>query len=287
MKFTVLLNNYNYSRYVSTSIQSVLNQTYPNFELIIVDDGSTDHSRDIISAFTDPRIRVHFKPNGGQGSAFQDGIHLSTGDYIAFLDSDDVWLNNKLESCFATLSAEPNITLYNNAYLHLSSDGDILPDQTVKPEYSGFYDPFPDYLNLEYNLPFRPSSCIVAKASACKRLYLHPDSWRIDADTPLLAGLSVMGSIYISSDQLTLYRIHDSNATRNQSWWDVLARTKRFYDSVSEHLSHQDDPRRFRFEQSKHYINGLVCRAKWYTPRGLIFRTLRLVPSLSTYIHFT
>nr|WP_290367065.1 glycosyltransferase family A protein [Sporosarcina newyorkensis] len=95
-----MLTNYNYGHYLSEAIESVLNQTYKNFELIIVDDGSTDNSKEIIQKYTNAypvKIKAIFKENGGQGSAFNIGIENATGDVIAFLDADDYWYSTKLE----------------------------------------------------------------------------------------------------------------------------------------------------------------------------------------------
>ena len=97
---SVILTNYNYAHYLAEAIESVLNQTYRNFELFIVDDGSTDNSREVIQRYTTTytsKVKAIFKENGGQGSAFNIGIENATGDVIAFLDADDYWYPNKLE----------------------------------------------------------------------------------------------------------------------------------------------------------------------------------------------
>ncbi|PLX70670.1 MAG: hypothetical protein C0602_03940 [Denitrovibrio sp.] len=95
---SVILNNYNYSRYIAEAITSVLEQSYANFELIIVDDGSTDNSKEIIEQFAkkDSRIKLCFKENGGQASAFNAGYEAAKGDIICFLDSDDYFAPEKL-----------------------------------------------------------------------------------------------------------------------------------------------------------------------------------------------
>ena len=94
---SIVINNYNYGNYVQNSIVSALNQTYENFEIIVVDDGSTDHSRDVICKYEREIIAV-YKENGGQASALNRGFQLSQGEIICFLDSDDVFLNHKVLS---------------------------------------------------------------------------------------------------------------------------------------------------------------------------------------------
>jgi glycosyltransferase involved in cell wall biosynthesis len=85
---SVVINNYNYGRFLRDAIKSVLHQTYPQVELIIVDDGSTDHSRAIISEYEGRLISV-FKQNGGQASALNAGFRVSRGAIVIFLDADD------------------------------------------------------------------------------------------------------------------------------------------------------------------------------------------------------
>ncbi len=88
-KISIIINNYNYERYVGRAISSALSQDYSNFEVIIVDDGSTDRSLEVIRSFSDHRITVIAKTNGGQNSAIAAGLAASSSDYILILDSDD------------------------------------------------------------------------------------------------------------------------------------------------------------------------------------------------------
>lgn len=93
---SVIIPTYNRAATLERSIDSVLCQTYNDFELIIVDDGSTDNTEEIIKNYSDKRIRYYKKENGGAASARNYGILKAQGQYIAFQDSDDVWKKNKL-----------------------------------------------------------------------------------------------------------------------------------------------------------------------------------------------
>src|SRR5215467_10510396 len=93
---TILINNYNYGRFLRRAIDSALDQTYPNIEVVVVDDGSTDDSREIISSYG-PRIRPILKENGGQASTFNSGIAASRGEIICLLDADDFFHPDKVE----------------------------------------------------------------------------------------------------------------------------------------------------------------------------------------------
>jgi len=97
-KVSVIIPVYNSSKYLEECINSVINQTYKNLEIIIINDDSTDNSLDIINSFNDKRIKLIDLPkNGGVSNARNKGIEASTGDYICFLDSDDFWSLKKIE----------------------------------------------------------------------------------------------------------------------------------------------------------------------------------------------
>lgn len=107
-KTSVIVPVYNVERFLGKAVESVLKQTYKNFEIILVDDGSTDSSGDLCDYYAkiDNRIRVIHKKNGGQGMARNIGLSVSVGRYVAFLDSDDFWHEKYLESLVCVIENE-------------------------------------------------------------------------------------------------------------------------------------------------------------------------------------
>ena len=96
-QISVITCVYNGERYVSQAIQSVLEQTFKNWELIIIDDGSTDNTAVVVSQFlSDNRVKYYYQPNGKQGRARNFGIANATSPWLAFLDADDIWMPDKL-----------------------------------------------------------------------------------------------------------------------------------------------------------------------------------------------
>lgn len=94
---SIIMPAYNSAKYIEQSIESVVNQTYPYWELLVIDDRSTDGTREIVESYADHRIRcIYQSENGGVANARNMGINAATGRYIAFLDSDDLWVRNKL-----------------------------------------------------------------------------------------------------------------------------------------------------------------------------------------------
>jgi glycosyltransferase involved in cell wall biosynthesis len=110
---------YNAEKYIADSIQSVLDQTYSNWELVVVDDGSTDKTAHITEQFlaSDNRIKYVFQENGRLGKARNTGIENSTGSLIAFLDSDDLWLPEKLQRQVQALVEEGADLVYSSGFI--------------------------------------------------------------------------------------------------------------------------------------------------------------------------
>lgn len=106
---SIVINNYNYGRFLADAIESALRQSYAHVEVIVVDDGSTDHSREVIAKYGDRIIPV-FKENGGQSSAFSAGFQKSQGQIIMFLDADDMLLPHTVGSVAAAFEAAPGLS---------------------------------------------------------------------------------------------------------------------------------------------------------------------------------
>ena len=107
-EISVIVNNCNYGRFLSEAVNSVLAQDYRDFELIVVDDGSTDDSRRIMESVKDERVRCVFKENGGQLSAFNAGFLKSSGEILCFLDADDMYPPGYLRAVVRMFGACPD-----------------------------------------------------------------------------------------------------------------------------------------------------------------------------------
>jgi len=115
---SVIIPAYNKGELIKETIDSVLAQTYSNFEIILVDDGSIDNTAEVVRSIKDSRLKYHYQPNSGLPAKPRNkGVALSNGEYIAFLDHDDVWLAQKLEKQLLALKQYENIALVStNAY---------------------------------------------------------------------------------------------------------------------------------------------------------------------------
>ncbi len=127
---SVIIPMYNTSQYISKTVESVLSQTYDNFEVIIVDDGSTDNGAQIVKLLMqrDSRIKYIFQSNQGVSAARNNAIEHSQGDFIAFLDSDDLWLPSKLEKQINRLVATGMEACYcGYQYFSEATKGEVFP----------------------------------------------------------------------------------------------------------------------------------------------------------------
>lgn len=121
-KVSIIIPMYNSEKYLHQCINSVINQTYKNIEIIVVDDHSTDDSIKIINKIKDKRIKlISIRKNKGVANARNTGIKKATGDYICFLDSDDYWYKDKIEKQINYIEKNDYIFIYSS-YIYLKSN---------------------------------------------------------------------------------------------------------------------------------------------------------------------
>ena len=201
---TILINNYNYGRFLCQAIDSALNQTYSNVEVLVVDDGSTDESRQIISSYGN-KINSVLKENGGQASAFNAGFAASRGEIICMLDADDFFHPDKVERVIPY--SEPNSMLYHR--LQIEPGGQVIPS-AIAPNVDY-------YLHaLRYGfVPYMasPTSGLAFRRDLALRLMPLPtEHARFSADDFVVRGAALLGKIIGIPDVLASYRVHGENA---------------------------------------------------------------------------
>lgn len=125
-KFSLIIPTYNRANLIATTIKSVLQQSYSNYEVIIVDDGSTDHTEDVVSSFKSKKIKYFKIPNGERAKARNFGVQKACGSFVTFLDSDDLLLPNFFEQADKFISNKPETVFFSLGYQMLSPEGKIL-----------------------------------------------------------------------------------------------------------------------------------------------------------------
>lgn len=130
-KFSVVIAVYNKEQYVAKTLQSVLKQTFQDFEIIIVNDGSIDGSEAIINTFTDQRIHYYLQPNQGAAAARNAAISKATGNYIALIDADDLWESSYLEKMSTLIEQHPLQAVFACACLKETRGKTILSHYSI------------------------------------------------------------------------------------------------------------------------------------------------------------
>jgi CTP:molybdopterin cytidylyltransferase MocA len=202
---SVILGNYNYAPFVGQAIDSVLSQTYQNFELIVVDDGSSDNSRDIIDSYGDRLIAI-FQANAGQEATFNVGIERSKGEIICFLDADDYFHKDKLAEVVASFMDHPEWVQIGHCWISVDAEGIPIGSSTSNVLSQG------NVRNLL--LKWGKYASAISSGLACRRSALQKvmplrKGWGVD--TYLNVSLPFYGEVGCINKPLMFYRMHGKN----------------------------------------------------------------------------
>ncbi len=161
IKFSIVVPLFNKENFVKRAITSVLEQTYQNFEIIIVDDGSTDMSLVVVSNINDNRVKVICKKNGGVSSARNAGIDISACDWICFLDADDYWLPNHLDEINYLIKNYPDGKIYSTLIQEKSIKGLRIALNPFPNDFEGYVENY--FIFAKKATVFNSSSVCVNK----------------------------------------------------------------------------------------------------------------------------
>jgi glycosyltransferase involved in cell wall biosynthesis len=192
--FSVVIPVYNRADVVGDAIRSVLAQSCQDFEIVVVDDGSHDNPRPVVETFSDPRIRFHAQVNGGGGSARNAGIDLARGKFVAFLDSDDVYLPTHLETMRKLLDGTTNTVGYARMIVDRGNGNTFLkPPRAIMPgEHMATY--------LLCERGFVPTITVVVEAAAAKRVR-YSENLRAAEDTDFAIRLFLDGQRFVMAEE--------------------------------------------------------------------------------------
>jgi hypothetical protein len=214
---SVLVNNFNYADYLGAAVESALAQTYEPLEVVVVDDGSTDGSRDVIASFGD-RVRAVLQGNTGQAGALNAGAAAARGEILCFLDSDDAWRPEKVARVVTALDAHPEAGWLRHRL-------DVVDDAGARlgvavPRFGGTRVQRPGpRASMEGRWPV-PTSALVLRRRVAERVFplpltapgapgFAPVALRRDADWYVLMRATALGEALLSLDEvLGVYRRH-------------------------------------------------------------------------------
>lgn len=204
---SVVIPLYNKELSISKMLTSVLNQKFKNFEVLIINDGSTDKSVDIINQnFTDERIKIINKINGGVSSARNLGIKEAKYDWVALIDADDCWTENHLLNFYNCINTNSEINVCSSGYAKVDKHGTFLNKYHVKK--SGLYDFFE--VSLEINFATNSSSIIFNKKRFPNTFFNENISK--GEDTRVWEILGKQEKFYFFSEITSLYHVEAENS---------------------------------------------------------------------------
>ena len=211
---SVVIPLYNKEKNLCGTIESVLAQTYKDFELIIVNDGSSDNSRSIVNDFKDSRILLIDQENKGVSSARNNGIKQATSVYIALIDADDVWDPNYLSEMLIFIQTYPEASLYGCRYSFQNYNSKIInTDLGLSENYKGYIDYF-DY--AKYNTLFTSSSVIFRKDTFLK-IGKFDETLTRGEDIDLWIRFALTAKVAFYNKPLVIYKLDAENRAFNKS----------------------------------------------------------------------
>ncbi|HEY9002471.1 MAG TPA: glycosyltransferase [Mucilaginibacter sp.] len=211
-KITVLMPAYNAGKYIHEAIESVLQQTHRNFELLIVNDGSTDNTVSVVLSFNDPRIVLVNKEHGGIAQALNTGLRLSDSHYIARFDADDVCLPDRLEKQFNFLKDHPDYVLTGSDAEYILENGEYLFSFKCIAHSNEEIQ-----RNMYVYCPFIHSSVMYKKHEVIKAGGYNAHAHNFE-DYLLWTALSKMGKMQNLREPLIKVRFNPASATIDEKW---------------------------------------------------------------------
>ena len=212
-RVSVLMTIYNPGRFLATAIESIGAQTFGDFELIAIENGSSDGSKNVLRdyAAADPRIRLTDLPsNIGRTAALNLALQQSQGEYIAVLDADDVAVPDRLARQVQFLDANPTVTLLASHTRWIDEQGAVLGFYTPSTEPAQLYDA------LAYSNPFSHSATIFRRAAALS-VGGYPREYDFAQDFALWLELARLGQLGMIGEPLADVRYHEGQATLSPS----------------------------------------------------------------------
>lgn len=211
---SVVIPLYNKEEQIAYTLQSVFAQTFQNFEIVIVDDGSTDNSVEAVEKFDDSRIRLIHQTNTGVSAARNRGIEETRGELIAFLDADDEWMPEYLATQYGLYQKYPECSVYACNYEFRDSEGKVTPTIIRKLSFEGEDGILSNYFEVaSCSHPPLWTSAVVVKKSVIQAIGGFPLGIKSGEDLLTWARLAVSGAIAYSRKSLAIFNVEGYSVT--------------------------------------------------------------------------
>lgn len=259
IKISVVIPAYNSERYIRRCIESVKKQTYKAYEIIVIDDGSTDDTLSIVSGISG--VKYCKQENSGPSAARNLGIEKSQGDWIALLDSDDEWTVNHLKTFVNAIKKNKEVKVYASGYFFVDENGNKKKAvvSNVSASYCGFVD---DYFKCLYGDPLITSNTIIVDKNLMHSNKLRFDeSLRYGEDLLLWSKIALIERVYYCCAEGSIYYLNNSGRASKKR----VGRDNVFFDKFYDLMIHEKTKNNEQYKSMIKYLIYLYYgRSKYY-----------------------
>ena len=286
---SIIIPTFNRSHYLQMAIQSILNQTYQDFEIIIVDDGSTDDTKKVASSFG-PKVIHFYQSNQGPSVARNVGLHRARGKYLALLDCDDLFLPDRLERGVKALDRMPHVGLVHGEVEVIDSEGQIIPEETNYNQklYAKERKEGSSYLRILKGNAMFPST-ILFRRECFERAGLFNPAFAPREDYDWYLRLALSHQVYLlEGPPVTSYRLHEANQSLR---YDSKAIARVYVGILQQQLSLISERfTGFRYRSLRSAILAKLAEYYWTGDfkkevRTSLFEAIRLDPATAFDLH--
>lgn len=274
---SIIIPLYNKEPYIYRTLESVLNQTYPDYEIVVVDDGSVDRGADIADNFEDTRIRIIRQANAGVSVARNRGIAEAKYDWIAFLDADDEWLPNHLACLVRLADNYPACGLCATSYFLQMNDGVRLEPHISPYPFEGKEGLLSNYYELASgtDFPFNMNSFMVRK-EVILSIGGFPEGVKSGEDIITLARLFAVCDFAYSKEATSVY--HLDTIGKNDRGTPVVGPLDLEFERLLKTASHRQGVRAYVAAWYKRRMAAAFLRKDYLSGFHFFFRSMRITP---------
>ncbi|QGH36257.1 glycosyltransferase [Gracilibacillus salitolerans] len=259
MHFTVVIPLYNKEKAIKRAIDSVLNQTYKNFEIIVIDDGSTDFSVEKIRSINNSKIKVIQQKNAGVSAARNKGIYNANFDYIAFLDADDAWKPEFLETINKLINMYPKNGAYATSYEFVKSNGAVDPSNENNSFDLNWEGIVGSYFKESIKTPLISASSVVIPKEVFNKVGYFPLGITRGEDLDMWCRIALKYKIVFSNKSLArYYKDAENMATRKE-----IEYNKSFMSYAEEVLIKERNKGNTSIYFEEYMISRLISKARF------------------------
>lgn len=261
--FSIIIPLYNKENFIENTLKSVLNQIFTDYEVIIINDGSTDLSEEKIFKFNDSRIHYYYQKNNGASAARNYGIEKAKSDYIAFIDADDYWYPNFLEEMFKNITSNPELKVFSAAIEIETAKKILQADYSIKK--TGEYE-IVNYFTASNKRTVLCSSSSVFHKSVFKEIGTFDTRLKSGEDTDLWIRIGLVYPILFSWKVLARYVYDGQSLSKNHHTTidSVNYSNYQLLETTNPDLKKFLDLNRFSLAIKSKLINNKQCFDKLY-----------------------